>query len=84
VSVRWKLCKSSGYFSDNQRDIIIPAIDRDIAAIPRDKPILLFPKIGAGDSRMLIFAPKCYMHMHEQLDAIKAGFKYDYSGKTNV
>lgn len=79
VVVRWKLCKSSGYFSDNQRDIIMAEIDRNIAEIPRDKPIVLFPKIGCGQSRMIVFAPKCYVYLHKKLDEIKAEFKYDYS-----
>jgi len=78
VPVRWKLCKSSGYFSDNQRDIIMPAIDEAIAAIPRTRPIVLFPKIGCGQSRMIVFAPKCYVYLHKKLDEIKADFKYQY------
>lgn len=79
VPVRWKLCRSSGYFSDNQRDTIIPAIDEAIALIPRDRPILLFPKIGCGESRMIVLAQKCYIHLHAELSKIKAEFKYDYS-----
>lgn len=78
VPVRWKLCKSSGYFSDTQETAIMKKIDEMIARIPSDKPVILFPKIGNGDSRMHIFAPKCYKYLHDKLAAIAHPVKYDY------
>ena len=78
VAVRWRLCKSSGYFSDSNRDIIMARIDKDIAKIPRDKPIILFPKIGSGHSLMYKFAPICFKHLSDELNKIKAEYKYDY------
>jgi len=58
VPVRWSLCKSSGYFQDSQFEQLKDAIDLDIAAIPKDKPLVLFPKIGSGHSRMHVLAHK--------------------------
>lgn len=78
VCVRWKLCKSSGYFSDNQRESIEAALEKDFAAIPSDRPIILFPKIGNGDSRMHKLAPLCWAYMMNHLNAIKAEYRYDY------
>jgi hypothetical protein len=82
VPVRWTLCKSSGYFQDAQFDQLKTQIDLDIAEIPRDKPIVLFPKIGCGNSRMHILAPKTYLYLHEELDKIAAEVVYDYTNTT--
>lgn len=81
IPVRWKYCKSSGYFSDSQRESIIPAIDKAIEAIPcGDKPIVLFPKIGNGNSRMHIIAPICWQYMMDKLNAIKSqDYTYVYN-----
>lgn len=78
IPVRWKLCKSSGYFSDNQERDIKNAIDQAVSAVPRDKPIILFPKIGNGDSRMHKLAPLCWAYMMNHLNSIKAEYRYDY------
>lgn len=80
VPVRWRLCKSSGYFQDAQISLIKDFIDKAIAKIPRGDPIILFPKIGNGDSRMHILAPLSYKYLHAELDKIKTpDVKYIYA-----
>jgi hypothetical protein len=81
VPVRWKLCKSSGYFSDNVTEEIKKMLDEAIAEIPTTKgPIILFPKIGNGASQMHKFAPKSYQYMMDKLNAIKSkDYKYAYN-----
>lgn len=82
VSVRWKLCKSSGYFSDSQEPQIKSIIDADIEAIPRSTTVILFPKIGNGASQMNRFAPKCWAYMMQQLNNIKSSnYAYDYTAQ---
>jgi hypothetical protein len=81
VPVRWKLCKSSGYFQDSQQESIEAALKEAIAQIPTTCPVILFPKIGNGDSRMNIFAPRCWAYMMQQLNAIKGEYRYDYSAQ---
>lgn len=79
VPVRWKLCKSSGYFQDSQLGAITSALEAAISQIPTDRPVVLFPKIGNGDSRMHILAPKAWAYMMERLNAIKSpDYAYDY------
>lgn len=79
VPVRWRYCKSSGYFSDNFWLELKRFIDAAIAEIPRDgRPIVLFRKIGNGDSQMHRFAPKSWTYMMEQLNAIKSEVIYEY------
>lgn len=79
VPVRWKLCKSSGYFQDSQLGAITKAIDDALAVIPAGARVILFPKIGSGDSRMHILAPKAWAYMMERLNAIKSpDYAYDY------
>lgn len=82
VPVRWSLCKSSGYFQDSQREEIIKQIDKAIAAIPRDKPVIAFPKIGNGNSRMYTFAPIAYAHLKKQIEAIETKVARDYTQPT--
>lgn len=83
VPVRWTLCKSSGYFQDSQFDQLRIQIDNDVAAIPRDKPIILFPRIGSGHSRMHMLAPKTFDYLQLQLRLIAAPVVYDYSNTTS-
>jgi len=54
------------------------ALEEAFAAIPSDRPIILFPKIGNGDSRMHKLAPLCWAYMMNHLNAIKAEYRYDY------
>lgn len=79
VPVRWRLCKSSGYFQDAQREEIIKQIDKMIDVIPLDKPLIPFPKLGNGDSRMYVFAPIAYAHLKKRLDAITMKVARDYT-----
>ena len=64
VPVMWKACKSSGFFQNSQYSEIIKSIDEHLEKIPRDKPIIVFPKIGKGHSRM-------YVYLINKLDSIK-------------
>ena len=65
-----KLCTSgSVYFTDAEHwrvDMLA-----SIAAIPRDKPIICFHKIGQGCSRMKEFAPKLHAEMVKLLNEIQ-------------
>lgn len=81
IPVRWRYCKSSGYFGDYAVTDIKRFVDEAIAAIPKDgRPIILFPKIGNGDARMHVFAPKAWAYMMEKLNAIKSkDYRYDYT-----
>lgn len=68
--VRWSMCKSNGYFNDNQFDDIKFEIDMRMDAINRlfkGSIIVVFPKIGLGDSRMREYAPKAHAYLMEQL-----------------
>lgn len=79
VPVRWKLCKSSGLFQDSQLGAITTAIEEAVAAIPTDRPVILFPKIGNGDSRMSTLAPKAWAYLMSKLNAIKyPHYTYNY------
>lgn len=72
VCVRWKQCRSSGYFNDNALDEIKEEIDACIKRIPRDgKPIIPFPKIGEGNSQMKWYAPKSYDYLMSEINKIK-------------
>jgi len=81
VPVRWRLCKSSGYFSDNAEEQIKQKIDEMIGRIPLSRPVILFPKIGSGHSMMYKFAPRCFAYLQQRLKAIATPIARDY---TNV
>jgi len=70
----WKMCKSSGYFSDSQYDEICMinkmAIDK-ILMLAKKRFIIPLRKIGCGYSRMNEFAPKAFNALNRELDIIK-------------
>ena len=74
IPTRWSYCRSNGYFSDGSFIDIKIEIDVAISKIPVDdgRPIIVFRKIGEGNSRMLEFAPKSHKYLLEQLDKIKS------------
>ena len=68
----WKMCRNSMYFSDTQYDEVKKLIDEAISRIPKEKsPIIPFPKIGMGHSRMMEFSPKTFSYMRKEIDEIK-------------
>lgn len=72
VPVRWKGCKTSGFFSDASLHEICNLIDIAIQSIPKQfGPIIPLPKIGLGASRMKEFAPRCYVYLMQELNKIK-------------
>jgi len=64
---RWSYCRSNGYFSDNDYLNSTIEIEVAIAAIPLDKPVIPFPKIGEGASRLRYNAPKCYQFLMSEI-----------------
>lgn len=81
VATKWRNCKSdaSAFFSDIHFERVKQQIDEDIAAIPRDKPIVLFPKLGCGCAMLPTRAPKCYEYLVQELNKIKSETQIDYS-----
>lgn len=86
VWTRWKGCKSSGYFQDSQFSEIKNGIDicidgiKILANTKPNMPIIPFPKIGEGASRMKELAPKCFKYLTERLNLIKyPNIKIDYN-----
>ena len=80
VSTMWKSCKSSGYFQDGQDDLIEAHWRDEIGSIIKDgRLIILFPKIGMGNSRMQDFAPKLLKKLQSELNKIKwKEYEYGY------
>ncbi len=73
IPVRYSTCTTHGYFSDNAMEDAIGYIDTWMKDIPKDKPIIPFPNIGRGGSRLSELAPKVFKYIQERLDAIKYG-----------
>lgn len=74
VCTCWKMCKTSGFFSDSDLDRINQINDINIAlikAIADGRPIIVLNKIGRGYSRMFEFAPKAYKYLMSKLEEIK-------------
>lgn len=71
IPLRYSLCQSSGYFSDNIKTIrnliIQPALDR----IPSDKIIIPFPRMGEGRSRFKEFCIGHWTWLMEEIDRVK-------------
>lgn len=81
VATKWRNCKSdaSAFFSDIYFEKVKEQIDGDIEAIPRDKPIVLFPRIGCGCAMLPSRAPRCFEYLMGELNKIKAETRIDYS-----
>lgn len=71
VSTMRKLCRNTRYWTDMEYDLVSNILSIEISNIPRDKPIILFPKIGLGCSRMSEIAPRLYKYLVSELDKIK-------------
>lgn len=67
-------CKSSGFFQDSMIEEIkkrnIEAIAKILDASGNKLPIIPFPKIGRGHSRMFEFAKESYKWLMNELNAI--------------
>lgn len=66
-------CKSSGYFQDSMIDEIKHVNMEQISLIVESangRPIIPFPKIGRGHSRMFEFAPKSYEWLMKVINEI--------------
>ena len=74
VYVCWKMCKSSGYFSDSQLLEINSINDRALEVIrergPSYKAIIPIRGIGIGHSRMSEFAPKAFEYLQKLLQSV--------------
>lgn len=66
---KWRCANdSTSFFSDAQFELFNKVkIDEAISRIPRDKPIIVFPKIGEGWSKMPEKCPKTYAYLMQQL-----------------
>jgi hypothetical protein len=69
VPVLIKFCANPTYFQDFEE--AKKMIQEFLDVIPRTKPVIPFPKIGEGHSRLKEFSLKTYMWLHSQLDKIK-------------
>ena len=82
VPVRFRFCRSNlnSYFSDDGFEIITKTlIDTAIAVVPRDKPIIVFHKIGEGDSGLKWRAPKTFAYLRAKLKEIEyPHIQWDY------
>lgn len=82
VPTKFRNCKSDGaaFFHDSKFDSMIKlSIDRAIEDIPRDRPIILFPKIGLGCADLLNKAPLTYEYLMTELNKIATPYKIDYT-----
>lgn len=73
IPTLYKYCTSSAvYFTDSRRSEWTEYIDNAFSLIPNwDKPIIPFPKIGRGCSRLQELGPKVYEYIHKRINEIK-------------
>lgn len=72
--------KPDKYFRDGNFNMHKQQIDSYISRIPTDKPIILFPKIGEGCSKMKDVSPQLFSYLRNCLDKIKhPNIKIDYN-----
>jgi len=71
IPVRFRFCRSnaSSYFNDDMfNDVTKPILDKVLASIAeRGGIIVVFPKIGEGDSRLKEKAPRTFQYIREEL-----------------
>lgn len=69
IPVLIKYCANPVYFQDFEeaKRMITEFLD----VIPRDKPIIPFPHIGEGHSRLKEFSYKTFLWLHSEIDKIK-------------
>jgi hypothetical protein len=85
VPVRDKMCKSSGYWTDATLFLNCTFIESWLKDVPEDWcPVIPFPNIGAGGSRLITSAPLTYKFLHEELAKIKYGNIVYYNAATDV
>lgn len=74
-----KMCRSSGYYQDSMADRIRKVNTNQIQkALQTGKPIIPFPKIGEGYSRMKEFAPRTFSWLRKEIDKIQAPITWQY------
>lgn len=73
VPVLHKSCANSVFFQDHLEQFAY--VDEFLGRIPRDKPVICYPKIGQGHSRMKEFSPKLYEHLINELKKIEYKWK---------
>lgn len=71
VPTLFRFCSAPSLFDDGLFNEFSGYIDEAIKAIPRDKPIVPFPKIGHGFSLLNVRAPKLFAYLQRQLNEIK-------------
>lgn len=71
ISTCRKMCRNSRYWTDGEFNNVCSIISSDIANVPLNKPIIIFPKIGEGGSRMKELAPRLYQYMISELKKIQ-------------
>ena len=83
VPVLFKFCANPEYFRDEFHDFNKKAtdiIDEYLSIIPKNKPIIVPPKIGLGCARMLEYCPITYEYLRMELNKIMShDFKIDYT-----
>jgi hypothetical protein len=73
VPTKKLMCMEEGraFFDDARFELLWkPAIDKAIEKIPRDKPIIPFPRMGLGDAKLLEKAPKTYEYLMGEINKI--------------
>ena len=59
------------FWQDHEFNLIQkPIIDKWISNIPRNKPIILFPRIGCGHAKMPEVCPKTYEYLMSELNKL--------------
>ena len=59
-------------FRDEEFDLLTKYyIDKAIAEVPRDKPIICFPGIGTGEAKLPQYAPRTLAYIQERLKEIE-------------
>lgn len=75
VYTLWKPCSNqppSNFFRDEEfEEFTKDIIDSCIKRIPKKLPVILFPKIGEGRSRLKERAPRTYNYLMEELQKIE-------------
>ena len=75
-----KFCANIEYFSDSNLDWNIEKISEFLRLIPRDKPIIVPPRIGLGCARMTEKCFKTYSFLRGELNLmIHPYVKIDYT-----
>lgn len=75
VWTKYKNCgdaSQKAFFDDKMFELAVkPIIDQAIEKIPRDKPIICFPRIGEGGANMKEMCPRSYEYLMSELRKIE-------------